>query len=282
MKTYLKFRSIFRFCLLSFLPVVVFSCKKPPRKDPFKIFEESTAAVYGPYRVIKLPIENGVKVLNPIQISLGPGSAIFGANQSGEIYTLQDSDGDGVEDKALLYFDLNELGLRSPGGFAHRGDTVYIDTSPEIRVFLDTNQDYKAVTSWTFFDKIPTSEHPYEWTSALNFGPDGMLYFVLTTDSWNPGASPDSLGMKGSILRISPDSAEFEIVATGIRPINGMNFNQEGDLFFADNKGGGNPTEEINLFRVGRFYGLNFKKYEGKFDTITPHLFSLENEVAPS
>lgn len=76
--------------------------------------------VYGPYRVIKLPIENGVKVLNPIQVSLGPGGAIFAANQSGEIYTLQDSDGDGVEDEALLYFDLNELGLRSPSGFAHR------------------------------------------------------------------------------------------------------------------------------------------------------------------
>jgi putative heme-binding domain-containing protein len=281
MKTNLKFLVTFRLYLLFFLSGLIFSCKTPPRKDPFKIFEDATAMVYGPYRVIKLPIENGVKVLNPIQISQGPGGAIFAANQSGEIYTLQDSDGDGVEDEALLYFDLNELGLRSPSGFAHRGDTVYIGTSSEIRAFLDTNQDYKADTSWTFFDKIPTSEHPYEWTSALNFGPDGMLYFVLTTDSWNPGASPDSLGMRGSILRISPDGTEYEIVATGIRSIHGMNFNSEGDLFFADNKGGGNPTEEINLLQVGGFYGHNLKKYEGKFDSITQPLFSLENEVAP-
>lgn len=280
MKNQSEFFFAFNCCFFLFIPVLFFGCNPTP-SDPFKIFEDTTAVVYGPYRVIKLPIEKGVTVLNPIQISLGPGGAIFAANQSGEIYTLKDSDGDGVEDEALLYYDLNVLGLRSPSGFAHRGDTVYIGTSSEIRGFLDTNQDHKADTSWTFFDKIPTSQHPYEWTSGLNFGPDGWLYFVLTTDSWNPGASPDSLGMRGSIMRISPNGSEFEIVATGIRSIHGMNFNPEGDLFFADNKGGGNPTEEINLLQKGNFYGHNLKKYEGKYDTITPPLFSLENEIAP-
>ncbi|HSF54882.1 MAG TPA: PQQ-dependent sugar dehydrogenase [Algoriphagus sp.] len=253
-----------------------------PQPDAYLEFEDSTATVYGPYRVIKLPIKKGVKVLNPVQISLGPGGKIFAANQSGELYTLQDSDGDGVEDEALLFADLNDLGLESPAGFAHKGDTVYVGTRSEIRAFRDIDQDGKADTSWTFFNKIPVSEHPYEWTSSLNFGQDGWLYFVLTTDSWNPGASPDPEGLRGSILKVAPDGQHYEIVATGIRSIHGMNFNPEGNLFFADNKGGGNPTEELNLLQVGNFYGHNPKKYEGKFDTITPPVFSLENEIAPS
>ena len=253
-----------------------------PEANSYLAFEDTTANVYGPYRLIKLPIQNGEAILNPIQIALSPNGELFGANQSGEIYMLIDSDGDGIEDEARLYVDLKELGLRSPAGIAFKSDSVYIGTSSEIRIFLDQDKDGKSDTSWTFFNKIPVSDHPYEWSSALNFGPDGWLYFVLTTDSWNPGASPDSLGLRGSILKVSPDGKEFDIVATGIRSIHGMDFSSESDLFFADNKGGGNATEELNLLEVGKFYGHNPKKYEGKFEVAVPPVFSVEHELAPS
>ncbi|SEG23696.1 DUF7133 domain-containing protein [Algoriphagus boritolerans] len=267
--------------LQAFLAIsLTVGCASPPAN--YSEYEDSTAPVYGPYRLIKLPIQKGVTILNPIQIALSPSGDLFGANQSGEIYTLIDSDGDGVEDEARLFADLNELGLRSPAGLEFRGDSVYVGTSSEIRIFLDRNKDGKSDTSWTFFDKIPVSEHPYEWSSALNFGPDGWLYFVLTTDSWNPGASPDSLGLRGSMVKVSPDGTSFDIVATGIRSVHGMDFNADRDLFFADNKGGGNATEELNILQVGQFYGHNPRKYEGKFDVAVPPVFSLEHELAPS
>lgn len=267
---------------LFLLLIILASSCQSPFTPAYLTFEDTTAAVYGPYRVIKLPIDKGVTIVNPVQISLGPGGFLFAANQSGEIYTLRDTDQDGLEDSALLFADLNELGLHSPVGFSHIGETVFIGTRTEIRAFQDVDQDGKADTSWTFFDKMPVSDHPYEWTSALSVGPDGWIYFVLTTDSWNPGASPDPQGLRGSILKISPDGSQWEQVATGIRSIHGMAFNPSGDLFFADNKGGGNPTEELNLLQAGKFYGHNPKKYEGKFDTIIPPVFSLENEIAPS
>lgn len=271
-------RSLF---LLFTIAVHSFSCQSPVT-DPYAAFEDTTAAVYGSYRVIKLPIEKGVTVINPVQVSLGPGGQIFAANQSGEIYTLHDSNGDGVEDEAKLYADLNPLGLHSPVGFTYKGDTVYIGTRTEIRAFRDRDGDFQADTSWTFFNQIPVSDHPYEWTSALNVGPDGWIYGVLTTDSWNPGASPDPKRMRGSILKISPDGTQYQQVATGIRSIHGMAFHDSGDLFFADNKGGGNQTEELNLLQVGKFYGHNAKKYEGTYDSIMPPVFSLETEIAPS
>ena len=266
---------------LAFLTIILtFGCASPPAN--YSEYEDTSATVYGPYRVIKLPIDKGVPIVNPIQISLGPNGVLFAANQSGEIYSLRDSDGDGLEDEASLFADLNEIGLHSPAGFTHKGDTIFIGTRSEIRAFLDSDQDGKADTSWTFFNKFPISDHPYEWTSALSVGPDGWIYFVLTTDSWNPGASPDPLGLRGSIVKVSPDGSQFEQIATGIRSIHGMTFNPSGDLFFADNKGGGNPTEELNLLISGKFYGHNPKKYEGKFDIITDPVFSLENEIAPS
>jgi putative heme-binding domain-containing protein len=194
---------------------------------------------------------------------------------------LHDSDKDGLEDEAVLFCNVTEQGLRSPGGFAHRGDTVFIGTSEEIRIYLDKNKDGKADTSWTFFNDIPHSKHPYEWTCGLNFGPDGWLYFVLSTDSWNAGASPDPKGFRGSILRVSHDGKQVERLATGIRSVYGMAFSQLGDLFFTDNEGGGNPKEELNHYIKGGFYGHNPKKYPG-YDSIRNPVHALEAEAAPA
>ena len=244
-------------------------------------YEDTTAAVYGPYRIIKLPVTRGVKILNPIQLAQGPDGNLFAANQSGEVYILKDSDGDGLEDEAALYCNVTDDSLRSPGGFAYRGDTVFIGTSQQIRAYLDIDKDGKADTSWMFFDDVPYSQHPYEWTCGLNFGADGWLYFVMSTDSWNAGASPDPKGYRGAILRISPDGKQVERLATGIRSVYSMRFNEHGDLFFIDNEGGGNQKEELNRLVRGAFYGHNPAKYAG-FDSIHGPVHALESEVAPA
>jgi len=269
------------FCSL-FISFAVFSSCNGVEADKYASFTDTTSAVYGPYKVVQLPISKGVRILNPIQIALGPGGYLYAANQSGEVYTLRDSDGDGVEDEALLYCNVAEVKLRLPGGFAHRGDTVYIGTSQEIRAYLDKNGDGKADTSWTFFNDIPQSEHPYEWTSALNFGPDGWLYCTLATDSWNAGASPDPKGYRGALLRVSPDGKTAERMATGLRSAYGAGFHPGGDLFFIDNEGGGNSKEELNLLTKGNYYGHNPKKYVDKDSTITGPVYALTNEAAPS
>ncbi|HEU5146943.1 MAG TPA: PQQ-dependent sugar dehydrogenase, partial [Chryseosolibacter sp.] len=245
-------------------------------------YRDTTLKVYGPYLAVKLPITKGVKMGNPIQLALGPGSLLYAANQTGEIYTLRDADGDGLEDSTALYCDITRYGLRSPAGFAFRGDTVFIGTAQEIRAFLDFNKDGIADTSWTFFSNIPQSEHPYEWTSGLSFGPDGWLYCALTTDSWNAAPAPDPQRFRGSIIRISPNGKGFEQVATGIRSVPGMAFNDEGDLFFLDNEGGGNPTEELNRLTLHSFYGHNKRKYALDSSRVRSPEFNLKSEVAPS
>jgi putative heme-binding domain-containing protein len=243
---------------------------------------DTTVKVYGPYVAVKLPITKGIKMGNPIQLSPGPGGLLFAANQTGEIYTLHDSDADGWEDSTALYCDVKHYGLRSPLGFAHKSDTIYIGTAQQIRAFIDTDNDGKADSSWTFYDHIPQSEHPYEWTSGLTFGPDGWLYCAITTDSWNAGPAPDPDGLRGAIVRISPDGKKSERVATGIRSVPAMAFNQYGDLFFIDNEGGGNPTEELNRLVVNSFYGHNKRKYHSDSLKVLRPEFDLQSEVAPS
>ncbi len=262
--------------------VTFWKCKPDQPTSTYQNYQDTTVKVYGPYIAVKLPISKGVKLGNPIQLALGPDELMYAMNQTGEVYTLHDSNGDGLEDSTALYCNVAELGLRSPAGFAYRGDTIYIGTAQQIRAFLDFNQDSKADTSWMFYDKIPNSEHPYEWTSGLQFGPDGWLYVALTTDSWNAGAAPDPDGLRGSIIRISPDGKKSEKVASGIRSVSGMAFNSYDDLFFIDNEGGGNPTEELNRLELYSFYGHNKKKYPADSGKVKKPDFSLISEVAPS
>jgi putative heme-binding domain-containing protein len=271
----------FAFCIIILL---LGNCNNPgnnPEVEAGAAYLDTTHAVYGPYKVYKLPVIKGVTILNPVQLSLGPGGKLYAANHTGEVYTLNDSDSDGFEDEAVLYCNISDFGLKSPAGFASKGDTVFIGTSQEIRAFIDTNNDFRADTSWTIFKDIPNSQHPYEYTSAFAIGPDGWLYFALATDSWNAGASPDPNAYRGSILRISTDGKMVEKLATGIRSVYGMRFNTKGDIFFIDNEGGGNPTEELNLLVKGNFYGHNPKKFPG-YGSITLPVTNLEIETAPS
>ncbi len=55
---------IFNFILSAIFISCDVTVQKPNDKD-------TTSTVYGPYRIIKLPINKGVKILNPIQITMG-------------------------------------------------------------------------------------------------------------------------------------------------------------------------------------------------------------------
>src|SRR5688572_6240890 len=275
--SHLTTKNLFHFFVL--VPFL-FGCTKPERTSDYAQHIDTTVSVYGPYAAIKLPITKGVKIANPLQVALGPQGVLYASNQTGEVYSLQDTDNDGIEDMAILYCDVKDFGLRSPAGFEHRGDTIFIGTAQQIRAFLDNDRDGKADTSWVFFDDVPNSEHPYEWTCGLNFGKDGWLYLALSTDSWNAAPSPDPKRYRGSILKISPNGKHVEQVVTGIRSVYDMDFDVNDELFFTDNEGGGNPTEELNRVVKNGFYGHNPKKYT--FDSAMSASYSLQTEMAPS
>ena len=93
--------------------------------------------------MIKLPVTKGVKISNPIQLTSGPGDLLYATNQKGEVYTLRDTDNDGLEDTAELYCDVTDFGLRSPSSIAFCGDTVYVGTAQQIRIFLNRDHDWK-------------------------------------------------------------------------------------------------------------------------------------------
>ncbi len=241
-----------------------------PSRDVILKHRDTSIQVFGSYAAVKLPITHGVTLWNPTAVGRAPDGTIYGANYTGEIYRLIDTDKDGLEDTAQLYADVRKEGLRYPTSLAFRGNEVFVGTASQVRVYEDTNGDGIADRSRSFIEGIPFSGHNFDWTFGLCFAPDGWLHLALCTDSYNPNPAPDPEGWRGSILRISPDGKTIERFATGLRFPYGMGFNERGDLFFTDNRGGENPTEEINFAQRGHFYGQNPHKFTDHQPTTPP------------
>jgi putative heme-binding domain-containing protein len=235
---------------------------------------DETVRVHGAYAAVKLPITNGVPLHNPTAVTVGPGGFMYVANYTGQILRLEDTDGDGLEDTTVLYADIRNdgkaypfadaaaypgspqgPGLRYPTALLFKGDDCYVTSTQEIRIYRDTDGDGVADTSRTFATGWPFTMHWFDWTFGLQFGPDGWLYTILCTDYGNAKQAPDPDGLRGSVLRISPDGKTIERFAYGLRYPYGLAFNDAGDLFFSDNEGGGNATEEINHAVKGGNYG---------------------------
>lgn len=224
---------------------------------------DTTINVHGHYAAVRLPVNRGVPLWNPTAVKIADDGTVFVANYTGEILRLADTDGDGLEDTALLFADVRKDGLRYPASLALRGKEVFVGTSSEIRVYTDTNGDGLADQSRTFFKGFPSGTHWSDWSFGLTFDREGWLNFSVPTDSYNPAPTPDPDRLRGTLLRVSPDGKTMERVATGLRFPYGMAMNSSGDLFFSDNSGGGNPNEEINWVRKGAFYGHNPEKFPG-------------------
>jgi len=249
-------------------------------KEVIKKHIDTTVKVYGHYAAVKLPIHSGVNLWNPTAIALGPKGVMYAANYTGEIYSLHDTDGDGLEDSAKLYCNVKQDGLRYPTSIVFKGNKLYVGTTQEIRAYEDTNADEVADKSYTFFKDFPHTLHYFDWTFGLTFGPDGHLFAILCTDALNDHPAPDPHGLRGAILKIAPDGKSYERFSAGLRFAYGMAFNKQGDLFFTDNRGNENKYEELNFAQKGYFYGNNPSKYPTEKNSAEP-LLKLKYGFAP-
>ena len=254
---------------------------KTPERAVIEKYRDRTIYLHGRYVAVKLPITKGVKLWNPTAIACRPDGLIFVANFTGEIYTLHDTDGDGLEDTATLFADVRNDGLRYPTSLAFRGQELFVATTQEVRIYTDTKGTGVADQSRTFFRGFPFTMHNFDWTFGLCFDREGWLFLNLSTDAYNPAPAADPRLWRGSILRVSPDGQKVERFATGVRFSCGMAFNPEGDLFFTDNHGGDNNTEELNVAVRDRFYGQNPMKFPGH-PPVQPPLVNVQYGVAPA
>ena len=181
---------------------------------------------------------------------------------NGDIHLLSDTDGDGIEDRAELFWK-NEGSIRGPIGMLltppgyTRGSGVFVPSKGKVSLIVDTNGDDKAdeeIIVATGWKEIPQNVDAV----GIAMDKDGNLYFGLGTVNYANAylvsdkgvAEYDIASDRGTVQKVSADFSQRETICTGIRFPIAFAFNQAGDLFCTEQEGAtwlpnGNPFDEL-------------------------------------
>lgn len=193
----------------------------------------------------------------------------------GKVYVLTDTDGDGLEDRATVFFDPGRTHLSlnivpTPPGYPG-GQGVFIARKGNLALELDIDGDDRAdreiivAEGWEVPRRFPggTSD-----VIGVALDAAGNVYFGLGAANSQNGyllengvASYRRASERGALLKMPSDFSRRDIVATGIRAAFGLAFNAAGDLFATDQEGAtwmpnGNPFDELLHLQPGRHYGF--------------------------
>ncbi|HVE43367.1 MAG TPA: heme-binding protein [Planctomycetota bacterium] len=215
-----------------------------------------------------------VRLTNINNVRYGPDGRLYCCGYDGRVHILVDTDGDGLEDKVLPFWD-KKGELLTPIGMEVTRDGVYVASRGKVSLLKDTDGDGSADVRETVADGWVQERHngnSRNDASGIALDAQGNLYFCLgCSDYTNPflvdkegKAHYDLKSERGTILRVSPDRKKREIVCTGIRFAVGLAFNKHGDLFATDQEGdtwfpGGNTLDELLHIEQGRHYGFPFR-----------------------
>lgn len=196
-------------------------------------------------------------VENARSMALSPNGTLFvGTRSKGNVYALQDTDGDMQADK--MYTIAEKLTL--PNGVAFRNGDLYVAEVNRILRYPDIeNKLDNTPTPEVIYDEYPSERH-HGW-KFIAFGPDDKLYVPVGAPC-NICESEDEVF--NSITRMNPDGTGFEIVHQGIRNTVGFTWHPEsGELWFTDNgrdwMGDDMPACELNRApRDGMHFGYPY------------------------
>ena len=236
-----------------------------------KVKDPPHVQVFAPgFTVRQLPVD----LTNINNVQYRPDGTLVAQAYDGKIWLLRDTDHDGVEDKAELFWD-NPSGLRSPIGMDltppgyKLGNGAFVVGKTHCALVVDTDGDDRADKEIEIVGGWKESFHQVDGLGVAYDRHDGSVYYGRGTANFADPLLHDKDGKAqyrltdewGTIIHVSPDFKSHEVFATGIRFPVALRFNAHGDLFATDQEGAtwvpnGNPLDELLHIQRGRHYGF--------------------------
>ena len=215
------------------------------------------------FSVREIPVE----LTNVNNVRFRDDGKLVTLGYNGDIHLLSDTDGDGIEDSAELFWK-NEGSIRgpiglllTPPGYA-KGNGVFVPNKGKVSLIVDTNGDDKAdeeiIVAQGWKEIFTTVD-----ALGIAMDKDGNIYFGLGVANFADAYQIDKEGKSvydinsdnGTIQKVSADFSKRKTVCTGIRFPVAMAFNHEGDLFCTEQEGAtwlpnGNPLDELLHIRL--------------------------------
>jgi putative heme-binding domain-containing protein len=225
---------------------------------------------YPGFTVRELPVD----LTNINNVLYRPDGKLLAVGYDGRIWLLSDTNADGLEDRAELFFE-NKSGLRAPigmdltpPGYEH-GQGLFVVSKTRVALIVDTDGDDRADKEIEVAGGWKESFHQVDGLGVAFDRKTGSVYYGRGTMNFTDPLLKDKDGKSqykltdesSAILRVAPDFKSREIVATGIRFPVALRFNKDGDLFATDQEGAtwvpnGNPFDELLHIQKGRHYGF--------------------------
>ncbi|MEO9477654.1 MAG: family 16 glycoside hydrolase [Cyclobacteriaceae bacterium] len=188
------------------------------------------------------------------------------------------------EDPSQIEVELIASGLAEPLGIKVVDGEIYVLQKQELTKLIDNDGDglideYEAIADdWT------VSANFHEFAFGLVYK-DGYFYGALATDILPGGASAQPQPQdRGKVLKVSKETGEVELIASGLRTPNGIGIGVDDEIFVADNQGDWLPASKINHVREGAWYGSRSVDPEGTRDMVQdePVVWLPQDEIGNS
>ncbi len=142
-------------------------------------------------------------------------------------------------------------GLFQPLGLKIVEGRIFITCRDQLVVLHDLNDDGETDFYQCYNNDHQVTEHFHEFAMGLQTDEAGNFYYAKSARHALPALVPHH----GTLLRVSRDGQQTEILATGFRAANGVCLNADGTFLVTDQEGHWTPKNRINWVKPGGFYG---------------------------
>ena len=199
------------------------------------------------YSIADIPIPEGVS-LEVGGMDMLPDGRLAVCTRRGEVWLIEDPYQENGDPEYTLFAE----GLHEPLGLTYRDNSIYVTQRSEITRLEDTDGDDRADEFDTVWIR-PLSGNYHEYFYGPLFTPEGDM-LVTVNLAWI-GYGESLSKWDGWLLQISPDGEEVKPIASGLRSPAGFAYNDEGDLFYAENQGDWVGSGNIAHLEEGDFAG---------------------------